>query len=203
MIGDCLRSAGGLLGWAGENGIGLLTIAMLIWTIRSTRKNGKDQARAYLHAERAEISGQSITLTVENSGQTPARWFSIEYAAFVRKRSEPLEYRKRQLTDGGKKRWNGLGGNSDTTIGLALPEMNDLLAEADGKREQFHCFGVVRYKTFFNEIRESEFAFFQARGGSMALNKMTKSTGDLRVYMKVDRFRKRRASADGVGPVST
>ena len=68
---------------------------------RDTARIGEAQTRAYVHVSGAELSwggpnaeAPSIALTVENVGQTPAKWFEIRKIAFVQNlgpEGQPIE----------------------------------------------------------------------------------------------------------------
>lgn len=146
-------------------GVSLLTA---IWAIRTTRA----QTRAYVHAETAELTWGNnravrpmVTMTVQNTGQTPARWFSAQFIIFTKSlnvdgTSTKHTFAEVDLTGRNRKRWNALGGGSLLSFPAFHKDYVKIMQESYGRDDlSLNIAGIIRYETFFGEIFDSEFWF--------------------------------------------
>lgn len=171
--------------WVAAGLVGAGTI-LLIWTlfltraasasaqeaVNVTREIGRDQSRAYVHIKDAELTwggpkaeSPNIRITVENTGQTPARWFEVVSHVVI----EPLDEKGRvvraikfseiDFSDRTPVRWPSLQGQR--TCGHIIAADQELIRGAYQKSVAVTIFGIVRYKTFFDEVFETEFCYFR------------------------------------------
>lgn len=178
--------------------ISLVATFISIWavwlvrkTLNATKEVGRDQARAYVHIERAELRWgnsqgdyPSFTLAALNTGQTPAKWFECGAVVFTRPLNEDgltaddLKFSDIDFSGLTSHRWNALGSNKELSFGIAS-KFSQIASKAYGRKDvSLDIAGVLRYETFFGEIFESEFWFtrrpppafaYQKRSGSDAL----------------------------------
>lgn len=141
-----------------------------------TREMGKDQSRAYVHVDRAELRwgddqaiAPSFRLYVVNTGHTPAKWFAYKGEVFTRKLDEDgrvIDLRKfsqNPVPERDFVRWNALGPGKELSFNIDPITIEDV-RETYGKKDvSLEVAGVLRYCTFFDEIFESEFWFMLKR----------------------------------------
>ncbi len=141
--------------------------------VEVTERIGRDQSRAYVHVNRAEVTytGRAkkdvlpdvskvfqIHLAVKNSGATPAKWYEISGEAWVHDRSGV------QLTDPvkvGPNRWPVLPSKETLTCPfhtLETPGLFETLLNTDYSILSIE--GMVSYETEFGEIMSVDFQFF-------------------------------------------
>ena len=149
----------------------------LIWRTFSATKEaneiaketGRDQSRAYVDIEKAELrlgsqamSNPGILVYVRNSGSTPAKWFSIESAVSIR----PVDLEASSISDLNLHdkfflRWNAIAGPSQLTVPVSVKNEIEELRQAylSPATHQIIVGGIIRYETIFDEIFETEFLF--------------------------------------------
>lgn len=165
-----------------------------------TRETGRDQARAYVHVDTAEFywtrrpsDPACIVLIVQNTGQTPAKWFEVSCRTrpFELKddgsAAAPMVFDETELEGITPRRWPALGSSSSLTC--VTPPFSDVDNPRGTFRDSYlglRTVGTVRYETFFGEIFESQFDFF---GRSFPTDKgqvkLARSTTHLETYKKV------------------
>jgi hypothetical protein len=141
--------------------------------IRVSREIGKDQSRAYVHIERAELSwggrngeAPSVHIVAHNAGQTPAKWFSINTTHFLTKTKkqgdvdEGLDF---NTIDFGNKKtwiWPALGGNASFKFKPSKVNYGTKLKEAFGSKDSIiNIAGTITYVTIYDEVFVTEFWF--------------------------------------------
>lgn len=170
--------------------------------VQVTREIGRDQSRAYVSIENARIftgierTHPWIEVTVRNTGQTPAKWFSIGRCVFIRHdkdRSIDSYLTEADATYQIDKRWGGIGGNSCTTANAVPSNFVEALNQSYDAKCQLIFYGTVRYQTMFDEVFESEFVFFvhrptgyKERDRKEIPQKMMRSTANITAYRKID-----------------
>lgn len=197
--------------FVGASGVVLvaLILAETREAVRVTREIGQDQSRAYVHVNKAELywgnrhaASPGVTLTVCNTGATPAKWFAISSRVIVSYWTEdgPPEdtvFASVPLPDE-PFIWNAIGANAELTAPGLRAADKDELTKAIRNIVRIDALGVIRYETFFGEIFESEF-WFVARGpldwkyrdieggkGSVEVpHRMVRAAGRLRTYEKM------------------
>ncbi len=124
-----------------------------------SRETGRDQSRAYVFVNAAELYFLSesepkvtVLLSVKNNGSTPAKWFCVRSAVDICEGCDPPEAPPFEGVT-----WNALGGGDTLTVGARSdPNTFDFTFDC---RDSIICRGEVEYETFFGEVFVSEFAF--------------------------------------------
>ncbi len=141
-------------------------------SVITTRETGRDQCRAYVHVDRAELrwgnnqaANPSCYLYATNTGQTPAQWFEYRASVFSRQLDEDgrvattLQFDDIELFERDHIRWNALGPGAELSFD-ASSGFDRVMRASYGKQDvSIEVAGVIRYATFFDEIFESEFWF--------------------------------------------
>lgn len=135
-------------------------------------RNSRDETRAYVHAEGADVTWGDrkapvpiITVHVKNSGQSPARWFSARTAVFIRELNEDgvdtgdFEFSSIDFSGRNQRTWNSLGAGAELSFTAFDESEVSEISEAYGKHLALHVAGVIQYETYFGEVFESEFWF--------------------------------------------
>lgn len=177
--------------------------AIFVWrTFLETRRIGEAQTRAYVDLTRAEIDLSAgrprVFLYVRNSGQSPAQYFEIA-GSYVELQGNRFSNAKLNFPSDFK-RWPGMGAQQELsaicdTAGLtdALEKRQGLnwtariMFEPDAPTHLF-VFGKLRYATVFNEVFESEFAFFCTdvkSNGNVKSQLMSRTTRHLIVHKRI------------------
>lgn len=135
--------------------------------VAATYTASRDQSRAYVHVSNAEMflgSGlaarPSISLGIQNTGSTPARWFSIGSQTLVRADGETAPTFAdfdAPVIDG--KRWGAIGAGITLTASANVDADCIRSAYSDSRGHAVFVAGVVRYETVFGEVFETEFLF--------------------------------------------
>ena len=183
------------------------TLSKTSEAINVSEQNSRDETRAYVHADRADlflgspdVKWPSVVVTVKNTGATPAKWFSVVSAT----RLIPVDHVVPRFSEFEIspifKQWNALGGGLELSATLGVDVAKELRDAymSDPSHFMFIVAGVVRYETFFREIFETEFMFtrrglprYQQRkiGGMEGANvfeeipiKLTRPVGTLESY---------------------
>jgi len=152
----------------------LLTAAAGIYylrdTLKETRRIGETQTRAYVHAKDAEIKStydgtfDKIILTVENVGETPAKWFSVGVEFRFGEDTEITKHAEISVVD---RVWGPIAPNTPLTVNTTLPDeqrMNEVAANFEaiikGQSSNIgYILGRIRYCTIYDEIFATEFIF--------------------------------------------
>lgn len=143
-----------------------LLVAWLIYkTWRATKAIGKDQSRAYVDAERAELfygpdgKTPTITLYVRNSGATPAKWFTVRCCAARRQGDKPAPF---PMTDFDKDApsWTSIAGGESLSVGAHPSGLREAIKVATVSMDQVFFDGAIQYETIFGETLESQFRFY-------------------------------------------
>lgn len=140
--------------------------------VAATRELGKDQARAYVHVDSAELrwgdskaSRPYVTFTAVNTGQTPAKYFECHATFFLRKLTadgfyaDNVTFDDIDLTGISPHRWNALGGGRDLTFAAGSKSVGTARSSYGRTDVSLDVAGILRYETFFGEIFETEFWF--------------------------------------------
>jgi hypothetical protein len=132
-----------------------------------TRQIGMDQSRAYVQAETAKIYwGVStdfqpiIRVEVSNTGQTPAHWFGYKCHAVSDFETTGLEFQRQYFHEKTVKRWSSLGIGQTLTFDINNDDVSKIISLAHTTNGQLRIDGVIVYRTFFDELVETEFSFF-------------------------------------------
>ena len=85
------------------------------------REMGRDQARAYVQAEKAFVvsggpSGYFILMYALNCGSTPCRWFGYRCQSVVGEKLSEIEFSRDEFKIKPLMRWNGLANGSDQSF---------------------------------------------------------------------------------------
>jgi len=158
----------------------VLLIATLVLTYRAsksaqaavevTRKIGEAQTRAYVHAKGAKIKStydgtfEKIILTVENVGETPAKWFSVGVEFRFGEDTQITKHAEISVVD---RVWGPIAPNTPLTVNTTLPDeqrMNKVGANFEaiikGQSSNIgYILGRIRYCTIYDEIFATEFIF--------------------------------------------
>ncbi len=151
----------------------LFALAITIFvTTRSNaiaREMGMSQTRAYVTVSGGNVtwrdvahSSPQIVLSVENTGESPAIWFTIAATVFnTENQIDKSEFSEIDMRGVWPKRWNAIGPKASLTVPISTAKAMDLQRDAYQKREvvTLNVAGVVTYQTIFGEIYESEFWF--------------------------------------------
>jgi len=139
--------------------------------VDATVNVGRDQSRAYVHLERAEFRirpdnpyGPTLTLVVKNSGQTPAKWFELQYDTFILtvhdddKRLDEIDFVIEP------KLYHPIGADVEIPVDamfLVSEEIQAAYRGDDFERGAHMLFlaGRIRYATFFDELFVTEFMY--------------------------------------------
>jgi hypothetical protein len=135
------------------------------------REIGKDQSRAYVHADSAVIFWGStskdaspyVQLEIINTGATPAKWFEYQSTAYAKAVASGEDIDPWDSLIDGPKRWGNLGGGGSLTFPINNQATTDAIQLGFANKSAFLVQGVIRYETFFGELFESEFSFFTHR----------------------------------------
>jgi hypothetical protein len=190
-------------GWATVLGLGaigaaLLQAGVLVWQIvylRGTVGQMKDserrQLRAYVAAEDATLAwtaqGPVFTLSISNTGLTPARYFEVGVVAEIIPRGPSPE---RPIPNGLTcLRWNALGGGRTRTAQVSPEDCGIRSGDLKADLSQYlSARGRILYADIFDDVWESEFAFFIYGHPSATQiegrDKMSQPHGRLKVYQK-------------------
>jgi len=148
-------------------GLGFIAITISICGLNQNRRSNQSQNRAYVHASDAIFSddrlGFRVIIEAMNTGQTPAIWWETASICGVYEPSDDCNLE--QFVDFNKvtefRRWPALAAGEDLTAGLGAPEDESCIKKATTTRSRcFYIYGIIRYKTMFNEIFETQFVFF-------------------------------------------
>lgn len=148
------------------------TLAKTAESIVVSDKNSRDETRAYVHVEEADLRwGNShgdrpcIQLTVLNAGHTPAKWFMVRSKIIVRELTEDGfdrgGFTPPDMSDREWKPWSALGGGERLSFESFHSDDFERLKDCFKRRDKFsvNVTGVVRYETVLSEIFETEFWF--------------------------------------------
>jgi hypothetical protein len=140
--------------------------------VRVTREVAQDQSRAYLAAEKAELlwgtdKGElpKIILHLRNTGQTPAKWFELRTVTTTRELNadgsvaSPPTFSEFELSSRRNPRWAGAPANEVITREVLSPSEREMVSSIYLVKTAIIVAGTIRYKTFFDEIFESDFLF--------------------------------------------
>lgn len=158
-------------------GLGIIFVAR---TLTATENGHKDSNRAYIQVEEAELKWGSedaervqITLTAQNTGETPAIYFTVKCVCIIledMKDKFDIEEARSELKEMAGSTWMGFPANSKQTF-PGLQREKDLEALQRHFKHKTNTFptikkkipirlvGTIQYKTFFGEVFESEFSF--------------------------------------------
>lgn len=139
-------------------------------TLRETRNVGRDQSRAYVHIELAELRWgnsaggyPSIVLYARNDGATPAKWFECRAAVFTRPLNvdgsvaRKMRFEDIELNEKKSARWSALGSKSELSFPVAFENI-DIIRDAFSRADlTVEIAGSIRYATFFDEEFETQF----------------------------------------------
>ena len=164
-----------------------------------TRQIGRDETRAYVHVRDAHLTWggpnaeyPNITLTVENTGQTPAKWFEIRKIAFIKAldpdggSTEALSFRRAEVARLEATRWPSIA--KIKTCEALTTAQGQTLRSAYQQNKAIVIMGVVRYETFFNEVFETEFCFFSKRTPSYRFETVSVDSVDEGLATRVTNF---------------
>ncbi|WP_162718783.1 hypothetical protein [Brucella intermedia] len=140
--------------------------------VLATLQSGRDQCRAYVHVERAELRWgdergryPSCQIFVHNTGQTPAQWFEYKASIFSRELDSEgrvvrtMPFSEIDLGKADFTRWNALGPGAELSFNVGH-QFISIMQNAYGREDvTLEVAGVLRYMTFFDELYESEFWF--------------------------------------------
>lgn len=192
---------------------GVIYVAMTLQAtrdaVRVTREVGRDQSRAYVHVDKAELYlGNSslerprIILTIRNSGYTPTKQFSVAGVCVWYRETHEGGFDRARFESIPAMTWCEISAQGETTTPLAAENEIETIREAYHNRPtaSIEIMGVIKYLTFFDEKFESEFNFFvrnprsfrkQSVGGAEEKRstevpiKMMKPNGrDMRMYQR-------------------
>ncbi|SDZ43350.1 hypothetical protein SAMN05444004_11473 [Jannaschia faecimaris] len=166
--------------------LGVGSVALIYMTLSETREMtaqargmGRDQSRAYVHADRAHFfwGGESqkhprVEIWVRNTGLTPANWYEIRIKDLVYPHegfdeTTPL-IDQVKLPEKFEGPWNAIPADSkgnkatfhfdrDETKRIKLAAMDGLGLSAP--TYGLSIVGEIRYQTFFGEVFVSQFVF--------------------------------------------
>lgn len=206
-----MASAAEVQSWLNKLGIYLLsatlgfTAAAAIaagLTVHVMQYTAKNELRAYVQAEDATVIGNgsrkfAIEIVVLNSGGTPCKWFGYRCHPFAGTVSSDDEFPREVFKTRPLKRWNGLANGHSLTFDIRDEDVFKTLNLATTGNMGFRIDGVIEYETFFGEVFETEFSFFQRRVTIQMLNqsldkedkvrgfKLSRSTRILNSYRKI------------------
>lgn len=165
----------------------IVAVVLVKRTLDATREVGRDQSRAYIHADRAQFTlggfnaeNPRIALWVKNTGSTPAKWFAVRSLVLVKPiDATRLTFATLDIDDFSATRWNALGGGLELSLPINIGDAAEEIRNAyHRKREAYSLWvaGVVRYETFFSEVFETEFLFVR-RGLPQQIIETARKTG--------------------------
>lgn len=151
--------------WIAGIGTALLLLSLKYTrdALKLTREIGRDQSRAYVQAKKAHAAWCGgilpvITVTVDNRGQTPAKWFG--YRCVVASSELPSRPFNRESVQKAKKTcWYGLGPNDKRTFRIAQEILSPFANQSGPRKTILRIDGLIEYETFFGELYISEFSF--------------------------------------------
>ena len=131
-------------------------------TLDQSKIANRRSQRAYVQADSAKFSDSDIpriVLKVSNTGNTPAHWFEVA--------SKSRNFSGNQnvsdvisFDDVGEfARWNALGAGKTLTCNVGGPNVLGEISQSRLDGVKIVIFGIIRYKTIFGEIYETQFAF--------------------------------------------
>lgn len=135
-------------------------------TIAVTRDMARDQSRAYVHAKLAEIfwideyAGVSLTFKVENTGQTPVKWYGFRCHATLNDIRHDAPFPISTIRSRPLARWSYLPNGETVVAKVQDPLVLKELVSAREAQCAFRLDGIIFYETFFGEEFETEFSFF-------------------------------------------
>jgi hypothetical protein len=160
--------------------IAAVGVWLLISNLKVMREVGRDQSRAYIHADRAiffwgneEQTRPRVEIWVRNTGQTPAKWYEIRIKELVYSHADfddttPL-FDQVALPDKFQGPWNAIPGdqkgNKATFYFNEDSEKSEIMQASEDRfglsipSHGFSVLGEIRYQTFFGETFVSQFAF--------------------------------------------
>jgi hypothetical protein len=163
-----------------SSAIAVAGVGLLISNLNVTREVGRDQSRAYIHADRANFfwgneaqTSPRVEIWVRNTGQTPAKWYEIRIKELVYPHEgfdnkTPI-FDQITLPDKFEGPWNAIPGdqegNKATFFFKEDAERSDILKASQDKfglsspSHGFSVLGEIRYQTFFGETFISQFCF--------------------------------------------
>jgi len=126
------------------------------------RRSARDQARAYVHAATAELADSELPfvyLEVENTGDTPAHWFEIGATSVVA--NDDGSFKDLINFDSVTRftRWSGLASGIKLKAPTGSPMERLTIQNGKSGDKGVIVYGIIRYKTIFKEIYETQFAF--------------------------------------------
>lgn len=146
---------------------------MLYLTYREALNAKKAQAGAYLHVSDASISYfgdpkigrfsgasevNSIVLTIDNTGLTPAKWYSVAGEIFVRNLGPEVDGPRHRL---GPYKWGSISSGKSATCPLTDETAPATLERiAKGPRTSLFLEGQVSFETVFGDVQTESFSFF-------------------------------------------
>ena len=146
---------------------GSMALIVSIGSLWLSNKSNRDQNRAYVHASEAKFIidplGLRISLEATNTGHTPAKWWETACKCGV---YEPSETSKlidfvdfRDISE--FSRWPALASGHSLTAGVGSKKDQEFILKTKSAGKYcFYIYGVIRYKTIFNEIFETQFVFY-------------------------------------------
>lgn len=149
-----------------------------IAAIKAAHKIGKDQNRAYLTLEKANIAfvgklnkpsnpkhtgAYAFHIWVKNSGATPAEWFSCSYNIFRTLDLKVIKGDKLQTDNtitGKTPKWQGLAAGDVISFPIASEEIFTFInetADIATRDNKIKIIATIKFKTMYGEIRKHEF----------------------------------------------
>lgn len=149
---------------------------------RETTRIGEAQTRAYLSVEKVhffwgndKMERPRISVTIKNSGQTPAKWFKIRVRPIVYRLADdesrgvppPENWSDVEISDDFSGPWVGIANGETLDSTFYFPDEVDLIQQTmvtiiDTPTLGFVIVGEVQYSTFFDEEFLTQFCFGRA-----------------------------------------
>lgn len=144
-------------------GVSIWAVRLVKHTLDATREVGRDQTRAYVTTTNTTLAKSDrfwTVVRVENTGQSPARWFEIAAKCELRPYDRSVVVEEIDWSDVGEfRRWNGLANGTSLTAPIIVDAQEVLKAAVATNQARVFLWGIVRYETIFGEQFESQFAF--------------------------------------------
>lgn len=174
----------GVMGGMAVVGVSVSIVGVyLIWqtwtetkrTVAIAREIGRDQSRAYLHIEKAEIRYMGrlglqrddgifpafdVVFFIKNTGQTPAKWYEFEFTSRIIERVDETRKTISEVTVPAK-RWGFVSRDDVQTVGANSFEILDQIGQVcEAPKRSIGITGTLAYETEFSEVRFAPFSFY-------------------------------------------
>lgn len=170
--------------WAFGAGLAGIILIFLTWiatkqAVVASKDNAKDQTRAYVFVDEATFSmrtsGKCIMLSVKNTGATPAKWFEVGSKSAAIPTGDELGADFTTIQN--FTRWPAIANGHHLTTGAdPLTEAQHIAKVVGDNKLTFYIYGIIRYMTAYDEVFESQFAFFHS--GATVFRESTLDNGD-------------------------